>query len=448
MKINYNVAAFKANTQLLKADSNLTASLQRLSSGYKLSKPSDDPAGKAISKKMKSQIAALERSSQNAADGNSILQTAEGAMTEMHSMLQRIRELSVQAANDVYVLDDKVSIQHEIDALLDEIDRISTSTEYNNKYLLNGSIGRTAVPTSDLVRMTEASNDIKAGTYEVTVTSVGEPAVNTVNYTPGTEPYTIFINGAEVIIEPTDTVETARQKVVSLCAKINVSIDDNTITTNVTGEKQSLSVWYSYDLDDKVTTYGKDAKVDLSAFDSDSITYISDGDKVKIIDDSGFEMSFELKEGFTAGETFEIKVYDSGSLTLQIGANEGQVLDVNIPEVSAKTLGLRDSKGTDIINVCTGIGAQNSIAAVEEAIELLSEVRSQVGAYQNRLEHTISSLDISVENMTQALSRITDTDMAAEMTRYTQYSVLSQAATSMLAQANARPQQIMSLLQG
>lgn len=448
MHINHNIPAQLANTQSIKSENRLSSSLQRLSSGYKITRASDDPAGKAISQKMRNQIRALERASDNGADGNSVLQTAEGALTEVSSMLQRVRELAVKAANETYVLEDKETIQAEIDQLLDEVDRISETTEFNNKYLLNGSIGRTAVCKDDNISITNVSSDVDADDYEIMVDAKGTKATATINYAPDGTNHTIYLNAIPIEISATDTVASAKQKVLEVCSAINMSLDGNTLTTNVAGANQSITVGYDPDRATWTTTSGTDAEIRLGTqFNAGSVSWTASGNCVEIVDRSGFSMTFEIKEDFAAAD-FTVSVFDAGSMNIQIGANEGQFLEINIPEVSARTLGMRTSDGTNIVNVCTLEGAAQAIATVDEAITKLSSIRSTIGAYQNRLEHTISSLDIAVENMTDAMSRITDTDMADEMTQYTQSDVLSQAAASMLAQANSRPQQIMSILQG
>lgn len=448
MHINHNIPAQLANTQSIKSENRLSSSLQRLSSGYKITKASDDPAGKAISQKMRNQIRALERASDNGADGNSVLQTAEGALTEVSSMLQRVRELAVKAANETYVLEDKETIQAEIDQLLDEVDRISETTEFNNKYLLNGSIGRTAICKNDNVSITNVSSEVDAGDYEITVDAMGTKATATINYAPDGTDHTIYLNAIPIEISATDTTASAKQKVLEVCSAINISLDGNTLTTNVAGSAQSISVGYDPDRTTWTTTTGTDAEITLGTqFNAGSVSWTASGNCVEIVDRSGFTMTLEIKEDF-ADADFTVSVFDAGSMNIQIGANEGQFLEINIPEVSARTLGLRTTDGTNIVNVCTLEGAAQAIATVDDAITKLSSIRSTIGAYQNRLEHTISSLDIAVENMTDAMSRITDTDMADEMTQYTQSDVLSQAAASMLAQANSRPQQIMSILQG
>ena len=178
----------------------------------------------------------------------------------------------------------------------------------------------------------------------------------------------------------------------------------------------------------------------------DEYSYIATGGLVKIVGNDGFEIQVDVLEA-TAGASATLRVEDAGYMELQIGANEHQTLNVDFAEVNCVCLGLRDSQGNNLVNACSAHGATTMITVLDDAIDIVSAARSALGAYQNRLESTQSSLDVSGENLTDAMARIMDTDMAEGMTEYTQLSVLSQAATSMLTQANNRPQQIMSLLQ-
>lgn len=444
MHVNHNISALIARTQLKKTDNNLAASLQRLSSGYKISKSADNPAGLAISNKMRTQIRALEQASSNASDGDSIIQTAEGSLSEVASMLQRMRELSVQAANDTNTLEDRTAIQNEIDELMDELDRIAKDTEYNNKYLLNGSLSHTGVSSSALTDIFEISSSVENKEYEITVTALGKKAE--LAFTP-TTPGMYYINGMPFSVEAGQDETAIKANLLDFCDSLNLDMAaDMTLSTRVTGSTQIIKIDYPDGTTE--TSRGTDAEIELGAgFVAGKTSYRADGNYVSIVDNGDFRMAFEVRETYAEGDSFTINVYNSGFLSIQIGANEGQLLEMNLPEVSCTTMGLRTADGTNIINVCSENGAQNAITLFSNAIESLSAARAKLGAYQNRLDSAISSLDISVENMTDAMSRITDTDMADEMTKYTQYSVISQAATSILAQANNRAETIMNILQ-
>lgn len=454
MKINHNITAQIANVNLKKDERKIGSVLQKLSSGYKITKASDDSAGLAISNKMRTQIRALEQSSRNAEDGRSIIETADAALGEVTNILQRIRELSVQAANDTYTIDDRVAAQDEIDQLLDEVDRISSTTEFNGKKLLDGSSSRAFVcedGTNNLppARPISVSMEVPAGDYKFTIGAQATQASVDFNL-PTNYPAEIMVN--DVTLNVT-SAQDAQTKILETCDKMNMKCQFSggtqcKITTNTYGSDQKISVVDSTGT--KRQSEGTDAKITLdttpptSKFES-TAKYSVHGNSVIIRDNGGFEMRVELAN--TTGDV-NLHVYNAGYMDMQIGANEHQSLSMNFEEVSCNSLGLRDSAGTDTINVCTRKGADNSILKLDDAIKITSAARAELGAYQNRLESTKSSLDVSSYNMTNAMSRIMDTDMADAMTEYTQLNVLQQAATSMLSQANSKPEQIMSILQG
>lgn len=478
MIINHNISALKANNQLRINSNGLDKSLERLSSGYRINHAADDAAGMAISQKMRTQIRGLEQASRNGADGISVIQTAEGAMSEVGSMLQRMRELSVQSSNGTNTVEDRAAIQSEIDELNKEIQRISETTEFNTKTLLNGDIDRKSYSNNTKVQLISLSDDVSTQKYKVTVDAEAEKASSA--GTAGTafsgtggviaesEAGTININGEEIIISAGESREAVIEKLRDLCDLVDVdltaaagSINSSTAALKFEsrdyGSAQKITI--HCDNDDLAaalgltglngtTKSGKDAEVTLTSGFSTTATTTAKGNIVTITDNNGFEMRMEILDGAkTAGAagalgTATVTVLDAGPMNLQIGANEGQLMEVRIPEVSPKTLGIEN------VNVCTQQGAQNAIVSVDEAIRRVSETRAKLGAYQNRLEHAIASLDVSSENLTEALSRIEDVDMAGEMANYTQLQVLAQASTSMLAQANERPQMVLSLLQG
>lgn len=458
MRINHNITAQLANTNLKRADRSMTSALQSLSSGYKINKAADDSVGLAISNKMRTQIRSLEQASRNADDGQSIIKTADGSLAEIQSVVQRMRELSVQAANDTNVLEDRASMQKELDSLMDEIDRIASTTEFNGKGLLDGSSSRAVTSTSYMFDVISVSDSVKAADYSIALTAKATPAEATVSYSIPTSGISTFsINGETITVESTDTDDDVRQKVLDVCnlMEINVSAGDLAnsfkLTTNATGSIQSIS-YRSVGDDETSVVKGSDVKVTLSDNGADlltsSIAYHGNGETVTISDNSGFEMKVRIDVSGNVGDTSALHVYDGGSMQIQIGANEHQDIRIDFPELSCNSLGFREVDGDNIANVCSQNGAQNAITIFGDALSQISEYRSRLGAFENRLETTAASLDVSGENMTDAMSRIMDTDMATAMTEYTKDSVLSQAATSILAQANNRPQQIMSLLQG
>ena len=524
MRINHNISALKANNQLLRTNKLLDASLERLSSGYRINSAADDSAGLAISEKMKTQIAGLEQASRNASDGISVIQTAEGALIEVESMLQRMRELAVQSANGIYTTDDRIAIQAEIDQLNEEITRISETTEFNTMTLLDGNIDRKSYSSNNRVSLVSLSDTVAVGNYTVEITkdarqavvvgnatgSIGDPAVRKIT---AEEAGSININGEAVKIKEGDTINEVFQKIRDACDNVDVNVfavDTDAIGVDQPSYEDNLDmagysskqlvegdtlVFVSRDFgsNKKINIFcdneslcgllgltihgakasGTDAEAKLIYKDPDSnslfentATLSISGNKVTVSDRNDFKMVFSVQPGtvqtrfldarITAADeeiqdaditlegtqqTVTVSVLDAGPMDLQIGANEGQIMSVRIPKVNPQTLGI------DKINVGTADGAQEAIGLLDTAINQVSEIRSKLGAYQNRLEHSISNLDVTSENMTESLSRIKDVDMAQEMAEYTQKNVLSQAGTSMLAQANQRPQTILSLLQ-
>lgn len=506
MRINHNISALKASNQLSRTNQGLDKSLEKLSSGFRINRAADDAAGMAISRKMKTQIDALEQAARNASDGISVIQTAEGALTEVGSMLQRMRELSVQAANGTNTEEDRAAIQSEIEQLTDEIQRISDTTEFNTKKLLNGDIDRKSYSNVSNVNLVSMSDSVAHANYQLTVKQDARQAVLTGTTIDNSlfaanakinaaQAGTISINGSEVKVEEGDTIDMVYEKIRNACSTLNIDVySTKSLATNGTDPSTAgytvskletgssllfISKGYGSsnqikinttnpDLDNllglknNVTATGVDAKVELGNGYETTATIKSNGKQITVTDSGNFEMIFEVEAG-TAKTVFvdestadgtdatitpgtdvpvTVTVLDAGPMQLQIGANKGQTMDVRIQKVDPKTLGIKD------VNIGTENGAQEAISIYDDAITKVTSIRAKLGAYQNRLEHTISNLDVTNENMQEALSRIEDVDMAEEMANYTQKNVLAQAGTSMLAQANQRPQTILTLLQG
>ncbi|MSS63219.1 flagellin N-terminal helical domain-containing protein [Velocimicrobium porci] len=465
MKINHNISALIANGHLKTTNKALDKSLERLSSGYRINHAADDSAGMAISQKMKTQIAGLEQASRNASDGISVIQTAEGALTEVEAMLQRARELSVQAANGTNTAEDREAIQKEIDQLLQEIQRISDDTEFNTKTLLNGNVDRKSYSTNTQVKLLSASDNVPSKEYNITVTKKGEKAsisgTGALNATGPAVETQFIINGESVTIPANSTkdeiVARIRSTAEKVGAAVSVAATSITFSSLEAGKNEKLEIYCDNALanylhiNQKTEAAGKDAEVSIDTTKPEytaTTTVHADGNIVVISDSDGFEMKVEIADdyapaapGGAGANPIKISILDAGPMTLQIGANEGQVVDLSIPEVSPKTLGIEN------LNTLSEKGASKAITLLDSAINKVSSIRAKLGAYENRMEHAIANLDVSSENLTEALSRIEDVDMAEEMATYTQQNVLSQAGVSMLAQANQRPQTILSLLQ-
>lgn len=499
MRINHNISALKANNSLGKTNKALDKSLERLSSGYRINRAADDAAGMAISQKMKTQIAGLDQASRNASDGISVIQTAEGALQEVSSMLQRMRELSVQAANGTNTADDRAAIQQEINQLNEEIDRISDSTEFNTKTLLDGNIDCQSYSSNSSVKLISQSDSVDTKDYSLTIVQDARQAVLTGMQLGSSDEEievsgVININGTEISVQAGDTMGEVYEKIRNACDTMNIkaffgSVGDGDVedagyvqepiadggelifVSKAYGSNQKIEL--NCDNEELRDLFGGISETGVSAVGVDAVasltgdgfsqtaTVSAKGNIITVTDYDDFEMKFEVTPGaaetsFTdatidggteadvGGSTetdVTITVLSAGPMDLQIGANEGQTMEVRIPKVSTQTLGV------DILNVGTPDGAQEAISLCDSAVLQVSAIRAKLGAYQNRLDHAISNLDVSSENITEALSRIEDVDMAEEMTMFTQKNVLAQAGTSMLAQANERPQTILSLLQ-
>ncbi|MBR1470057.1 MAG: flagellin FliC3 [Lachnospiraceae bacterium] len=378
MRINYNASAVISNKALNDNDSALSRSLQRLSSGLKINEAKDNPAGLAIAHRMDAQIKGLKVGNSNSNDGISVIETADGALGEISSLMQRMSELTVQAATGTNTADDRAAIDQEIQQLKQEVARIAKDTTFNGQRLLDGTFDLKGYMDNNLSKVEYYSSEVPAGKYELDISKiVGDAGITTGSAT-------------EVPVELLFRKEDGTQETVD----------------------------------------GVNAKVDM------------DNHLITIQKEHGgeYEIRISFDEDTVPGRT-EMDITGIGAMKLQIGANEGQELEVQIPRVSLKTMGIENT------NVLTQEDANHAIESTKEGLNYINKVRAKLGAYQNRLEHNADSLDVSEENLTGAYSRIMDVDMAEEMTSYTTNQVLVQAGVSMLAQSNERPQSVLQLLQ-
>jgi len=460
MRLNHNAMAYLANNNLNTINRNLTKSMERLSSGYKINKSSDDPAGKAISQRMNSQIRGLERAATNANDGISLIQTAEGALNEVHSILARMRELAVQAANEIYAEEDKDAMQDEINQLQDELDRIAETTDFNGRKLLNGELNKKGYVDVESLEILEIGGDIEPNIYGLSITSAGTQATSSITpmadgaVVTAEQAGTLWLNDFEIEIKAGMTGETVNKKIRDAASKIGIDYDTTTgsLTTQQYGSEQFIEAKASNDElaallgADGTTVYGTNAEVDF-AMDGgerigfqDTATVEVQGNRITVTDKNGFKMVYDTDPAAGAYDA-NITVLSAGPMVVQIGNNEGQTLDININMVTAESLEV------DKINVYTNHYASDAIEKLDAAIAKISSIRSALGAYQNRLDYTVTNLDTANENLTGAVSRMADTDMAEEITEYTETNVLSQSALQILTKANARPEQLLQLFQ-
>ena len=558
MVVQHNIAALNSNRQLGINNSALSKNLEKLSSGYRINRAGDDAAGLAISEKMRAQIKGLESAEANAQDGISLVQTAEGALTEVHSMLNRMTELATKAANGTFSDSDRQKYSDEVDNLKEEIDRISQSTNFNDIKLLDGSLASRGVQAS-------------TGKLEGTTVAKFEKATATGNaaVTPGTltsnSVDTFNIDGQRVSIDWTNNDEaaavysyiksqgtwdatntekaadkltdlfnnvlkdnglTGKVKVTGNAGQFTITSQNETETSKAgfeatsletanagkslgaqlfgkaSGETQVNSAVKKYDGKNLTANSTFDMDINGSKVTVTLTNAVKNGDLMKDTADAlqtAIQTAvdkYNTQNGLTVdkydGATgltglksseFAVTAQEDGSFKVQYN---GTVADVNVKFADkgynevAKNLGLVDgagknnkalqlqigetdadyqkvnvqikamdskSLGLDDVDISDTTSAGKSIDVIKSAIDNVSKQRGNLGALQNRLEHTINSLNVSDENLTAAESRIRDTDMAKEMMAYTQNNVLTQAAQSMLAQANQKPQAVLSLLQ-
>jgi flagellin len=503
MRINHNIAALNTYRQLNSAAAGQSKSMEKLSSGLRINRAGDDAAGLAISEKMRGQIRGLDMASKNAQDGISLIQTAEGALNETHSILQRMRELSVQASNDTNNDADRAELQKELDQLISETDRIANTTEFNTKKLLNGDLSGSkaaqvavAEGTSVLIdagttkasAVTGTFTDTTVGTHEMTIsagtasfvesslTFESNQKLTDLGVTDATD-LTIAVDGGAATAVTGLTTESTVQDLVNAIntqfsgsataeltseGKLKIVADatggsgivlaDATAgdikanlfsgATNQVGSATNLTVTDTFTAEDGTVTTSVyrttgDGTADLAV--GNGVTLNHDGTNAIVA-------GTVTVDSLAARNAVAAK--NDTSATFQIGANEGQTMNVDIEKMDAEALALTDTSGATPknISISTAEEASKAISIINNAIETVSGERSKLGAFQNRLDHTINNLGTSSENLTAAESRIRDVDMAKEMMNQTKNSILSQAAQAMLAQSNQMPQGVLQLL--
>ena len=476
MVVQHNLTAMNSNRMLGLTTASQAKSTEKLSSGYKINRAADDAAGLSISEKMRKQIRGLTQASLNAQDGISAVQTAEGALTEVHDMLQRMNELAVKASNGTNSEDDRSYIQNEIDQLVTEIDRVSTTTKFNETYLLQGNARGTVSATpadqtvdskladvklnaaagSELVAgdvvlgkvtaevennqggalignlsgsVLNALNDAKAG--KITITQQQDAGKNVDQYQ---------VKGGA---DGTTVVATLTQ---AQLKKMGVNITDG--GAGVAGEMVIQLKWNQTEQKDLQAGLSIDAAADKVAADKLKASGLKVGDEVKV--------TIKAEQDATTGNTVtKLKAYDNAyvpdalNVSLHVGADSSNdnKIEMSIESMSSKSLGLVDEDGKLLVDGKDSTNADKAIDTIAQAIQKVSTQRSALGAVQNRLEHTVNNLDNVVENTTSAESQIRDTDMATEMVKYSNNNILAQAGQAMLAQSNQSNQGVLSLLQ-
>lgn len=372
MKINSNTQAMIAQGVLKKNEGRFSNSTEKLSSGYMINSAKDNPAGMAITNKMNATIKSLKKANNNSSNAINAVQTAEGALSDIEAMLQRMNQLAVKGANGTMSDSDRKAIQDEVDQLANEIKRIATTTEYNTQPLLDGTQDLKGYSSNPDVRVRSYNEEFKYNDYQIEIAADG-------------------------------TLTSLKEK------KADGSYEE---------------VKDKYNVDPIVNEDGSTT--------------------TKITSKIG---SAELIIDTKAGGSADLDIHGIGGMTIQTGTKENQDLNIVIPTVSWNTMGIANFDGTLALDYTTKEGSTKAIDQIAGAIDFISHIRSELGAYQNRLEATVSNLDNAEENLTSSYSTIKDIDMAEEMVEYTTLQVLVQAGTSMLAQANEQPQQALQLLQ-
>ena len=469
MVVQHNMQAMNANRMLNITTGAQSKSTEKLSSGYRINRAADDAAGLTISEKMRKQIRGLDQASTNAQDGVSSVQTAEGALTEVHSMLQRMNELAVQAANGTNSKEsDRQAIQDEIDQLTTEIDRVAETTKFNEIYLLKGDNASTKnvyMKGHDAGLKGTLTDSAKSATFVMDTLKAGD------KYKIAGKEYTIGTDKAEIV--------AAINQYQAADKEITVDGTSYTYKEATTGGNAKAAGWYKDgDQTNGTAVTAANLVKDGSKATVDGKEYVAmndaDGDGVDD-DDSSIISTTEAKKKIKAEllaansigtvnrdatvsdgadangkTTYTISkgyatVADTLSFNLHVGADADMTnkITVDIDVMNSANLGVKGLNVTD----ATGTAATYAVDAISDAIAKVSSQRSALGAVQNRLEHTIDNLDNIVENTTTAESRIRDTDMAEEMVEYSKNNILAQAGQSMLAQANQSTQGVLSLLQ-
>ena len=459
MVVQHNMQALNANRMLNITTGAQSKSTEKLSSGYRINRAADDAAGLTISEKMRKQIRGLDQASTNAQDGVSAVQTAEGALTEVHSMLQRMNELAVQAANGTNSKEsDRQAIQDEIDQLTTEIDRVAETTKFNEIYLLKGDsnggtknvfmkghdAGLKGTLTDSAKTATFVMDDLKAGD-KVTIAgkeySIGSTVADAKgSFAAAAKDEKVTVDGVEyTVAENAGAADAGANKIVlaDIQAKVKagstVSYKGKDITAMNDDNNDGID-------DDDSSVISKDVaetKITAELTAANNIGTVDHAATVAKTAANG-KTTYTITKGYAT-------VADTLSFNLHVGADADMTnkITVDIDTMNSANLGIKGLNVTD----ATGTAATYAVDAISDAIAKVSSQRSALGAVQNRLEHTIDNLDNVVENTTAAESRIRDTDMAEEMVNYSKNNILAQAGQSMLAQANQSTQGVLSLLQ-
>lgn len=436
MRIQHNISALNAHRNLGANNTQASKNLEKLSSGFKINRAGDDAAGLAISEKMRGQIRGLDMATKNSQDAISLIQTAEGALNETHSILQRMRELSVQSSSDTNVNLDRDAIQQEISQLTEELDRISDTTEFNTQKLLDGSFSGTfQIGANEGQELKMNINKMGAAALGLVNTTTVERDVDASDTTKALADGTYTVNSTGTAL-----LDSKGNQVATSTAAGTFTLDNGATYTFAKVGTAADS------MKDSIITI-KGGKASLESNLNSNSSKLAAGN-YEIVG------SQVIKDGKVAGEMKTLTAAATiGGQSLSAGSTYLEFKDGNDTlQVTKDDLNLKDAfaagKTFEVngVSVSTRDQASGTITKIDDAIKQVSDQRSALGAVQNRLEHTINNLGAASENLTAAESRIRDTDMAKEMMEFTKNNILMQAAQSMLAQANQQPQGVLQLL--
>jgi flagellin len=492
LRINTNVTAINALRNLEQTAGHVSNSIERLSSGLRINRAADDPAGLGISEGLRAQIDGLQQAVANSQDANNLIKTAEGGLAEVNLLLRSIRQLAIHAANTG--VNDANAIQADqtqIKSAIDSIDRIATQTQFGTKRLLDGTSGISAA-VIDTARVSGiyvggsfGGYSTQNGTVSVTINdaatraqSVGTATYSTVDSSlalvnGGTTGAggTVVVNGQSIVVSGSDTVQTLINKINNLASVTGVSADFTAAngSGSIVLKQQNYGANFKIVEAESATLINGTTGVNVAGLNA-TVTVVASGlvnNTVQSVtatfvggrttDDSGLRVtdtygnSILLSEAGNTetGVTHDVARVTAGSLQFQVGGNAGQYVNATLGNVQTINLGNTIVAGLSLrtVDVSTSTAAENTIAVVDEAIKQVSTLRAQLGALQkNTLDSTIRYLGIGIENLSASESQIRDTNVAEEVVRLTKNQVLQQAGTSVLAQANSNPQQVLALL--
>jgi flagellin len=404
IRINTNISAINSQRQLGAANSLLSKSLERLSSGKRINRAADDAAGLAIAETLRAQIGGTSAATANAQDSINLIQTAEGGLEETTNILQRMRELAVQASNDTYTQGDRAKIQEEVSQLRDELTRIGNTTQFNGRNLIDGSIAQS---TAKVDATATIKSNSRVGDAAATVPVFGD-----------------FLASVSV------TNSTA--------ASVDVAIQFQLIASTTSASQIDLSIRTSDGYATIFTNVGANFTQNFTTLGGTAVAFTM-GSQAATVTNAGTTAMVQVSSITAAVST-------DAALSFHIGANEGQIIKAGFGDMRAGALKLEAATVLGTTDADSRVKSQNLIGLVDDALKTVNTQRARMGAIQNRLEHTVNNLQVARENMSASESRIRDVDVASESSTLTRAQILVQAGTAMLAQANANPQSALSLL--